>query len=104
MPRTNSDHFTYFIKADFGRGGISWVERSINDADKKTTLADIASGQWGDILQILECNPAENICNDVTEELLAAASALRVEDPSPVDLRAIRWDHERDLRKHEECV
>lgn len=100
----SNDVMIYMVLADFGRGGTAWVERSVNDADRKTTIADIASGQWGDVVKILECNPVENICNDVTEELLAAADALRADEPSPVDLRAIRWDHARDLIKHSEVV
>ncbi len=80
MPRPQRakahDVFTYFVLADFGKAGIAWVERSVNDADRKTTVADITSGQWGDVMTILECNPAENICNDVTEELLREAGGV----------------------------
>lgn len=104
MPRPQRakahDVFTYFVLADFGKAGIAWVERSVNDADRRTTVADITSGQWGDVMTILECNPVENICNDVTEELLREAG--RWDEPlEPIDTRAARFDHARDLRKHE---
>ena len=103
MPRpqraTAHDVFTYFVLADFGKSGIAWVERSINDADRRTTVTDITSGQWGDVMTILECNPVENICNDVTEELLREAG-LGDEPLEPIDTPAARWDHARDLRKH----
>ena len=104
MPRRQrskvQDVFTYFVLADFGKAGLAWVERSVNDADRKTTVADITSGQWGEVMTILECNPAENICNDVTEELLREAG--RWDEPlEPIDAQAARFDHTRDLRKHE---
>ncbi len=94
------DVFTYFVLADFGKAGIAWVERSVNDADRRTTVADITSGQWGDVMTILECNPVENICNDVTEELLREAGVWK-EALEPIDTQATRFDHTRDLRKHE---
>jgi hypothetical protein len=88
--------FTYFVLADFGKAGVAWVERNVNDADRKTTVADISSGQWGDVMTILECNPAENICNDVTEELLREAG-LWDEPLEPIDAicaSSRRRDHE----------
>jgi hypothetical protein len=103
MPRPQRakahDMFTYFVLADFGRAGVAWVERSTNDADRRTTVADITSGQWGDVVTILECIPVENVCNDVTEELLREAG-LWDEPLEPIDPQAARWDHARDLRKH----
>lgn len=103
MPRpqraTANDVFTYFVLADFGKAGVAWVERSANDADRRTTLADITSGQWSDVVTILECNPVENVCNDVTEELLREAGVWD-EPLEPIDAQAARWDHARDLRKH----
>lgn len=100
------DIFTYFVQADFGRGGLAWVERSVNDADRKTTIADIASGQWGDIRQILEVNPAENVCNDVTDELLTLAGLLNVDDQAPSSVEHAAWLNDRayDERKHEVAV
>jgi hypothetical protein len=97
---TPQDVFTYFVLADFGKAGIAWVERNVNDADRRTTVADITSGQWGDVMTILECNPAENICNDVTEELLREAGVLD-EPLEPIDAQVERFDHAHDLRKHE---
>ncbi len=94
------DVFTYFVLADFGKAGVAWVERSVNDADRKTTVADISSGQLGDVMTILECNPVENIRNGVTEELLREAG-LWDEPLEPIDAQAARFDHAHDLRKHE---
>lgn len=68
-----SDRTIYFILCDFGRHGRAYVERDAGDMDRKTTIRDIADRQFSNIVQILECNPAEHICSDVTEEILGAA-------------------------------
>lgn len=72
-----NDTMIYFVQINFGkRIGTAFVERDTADMDRKTTIQDIRDGQWrGDVVKVLECNPVENICNDVTDEILAAAFA-----------------------------
>lgn len=101
----NNDRMIYFVQVDFGKLGPAWVERSPADMDRKTTIADIASGQFSEIVQILECNPAEHICSDVTEELLREAFG-ECDEPTmtSIERMADAWDHARDLRKHSEVM
>jgi hypothetical protein len=109
MPRhTQSNERTlYFVECDFGKAGLAFVERSPADMDRKTTVADIAANQWSaDVVKVLAVTPGDFSAEDVTEEILADAGLVSAEhdNPSPVDLRAIRWDHDRDILKHEERV
>lgn len=104
----NPDQMIYFVLVDFGRPlGTAWVERSIENMDRKTTIADIARGEWGrdvEVIKVLECNPVENICNDVTESILAEALPEIHEVPTAAERQAWAFDHSHDLRKHSEVV
>ena len=88
-----NDNTIYFVQVNFGkRIGTAFVERDSASMDRKTTIQDIREGQWrGDVVKVLECNAAEHICSDVTEEILAEAyapSVVRVGDHSPELVRA----------------
>lgn len=65
------DQMIYFVQVDLGRQGLVWLERS--DTSRKDTINDIREGQIVDVTAILECNPVEHICRDVTEEIKHAA-------------------------------
>jgi hypothetical protein len=65
------DQMLYFVQCDFGRRGLAWVERS--DCSRKATIRDIRSGELEDVICVLECNPVETICRDVTEDFLTFA-------------------------------
>jgi hypothetical protein len=58
------DTFHYFVQCDFG-DGLAWLER--DDTSRYALLRDLRSGEIKDVTAILECNPVENVCNDVTE-------------------------------------
>lgn len=78
--RSTSDRMIYFVQVDFGGEiGLSWVERDPARMDRKSTAADIADRQFGYIEQIIECNPVEHICSDVTSELMREAEALALQ-------------------------
>lgn len=74
----SNDRMIYLIECDFGkRIGRAFVERDSADMDRRTTIRDIAEGQFrGEVVTVLECNPVENICNIVTDEILTAAGVV----------------------------
>lgn len=73
----------HFILADFGpKFGRAWVERDLKDMDRATTIADIANGQWGGsvtVIQVIEVNLPSCASRDVTAEIMLAASMQRAE-------------------------
>lgn len=53
--------------------------------DRKTVVRDIASGQYEGLVQVLECNPVEHVCDDVTKDLAWEVSALWSEYGEPLN-------------------
>ena len=64
----NLDQMLYLIfEAD--RAGNIWIaERQISDMDRKTTLEDVASLQFENLVSVIEFNPVEHTSRDVTED------------------------------------
>jgi hypothetical protein len=56
----------YFVLADYGDRGHAFVETDIARNSLRQVIVDIATGEIRRPVQILECNPAEGICRDVT--------------------------------------
>jgi hypothetical protein len=92
----------FIVMVDFGRGrgkpsgfGAN-VEPEMSRREIVEEVRDcIANGRQ--IVHVkLVCG---NDMHDVTHEILS--EALAGIEPEPVDLRAISFDHARDLRKHE---
>ncbi|HXJ02897.1 MAG TPA: hypothetical protein VNH44_16880, partial [Micropepsaceae bacterium] len=48
------DPMLYFVLADFGPLGRAWVERSVGDMDRNTTIRDIREGQIENVVRVLE--------------------------------------------------
>jgi hypothetical protein len=71
----NNDRMIYFVLCDFGRHGLEWVARDPANMTRRETIIDIQSGELRDVIQVLECNPCEGICHDVTGDMLAEAAA-----------------------------
>lgn len=95
------DRMTYLVICAAKEGSYA-PERYLSDMGRAATIKDIASGQFsGDVLQVIEINPVERICNDVTAEILEAAGCNDDEPMTAADNQAAAWDHARDLRKHE---
>ena len=67
MP-TIKDHMTY-IAICGSRSGSYVRERNLAETDRKLIVADIASGEIEDMVQVLEINPVEGTCRDVTEDI-----------------------------------
>ena len=92
QPRKNiiEDHMVYFVLC--GPGTYA-PERNLSDMDRATTVRDIAKAQFEDVIQVLECSPAEHVCNDVTADILRDAAFFILSNLDYEDLN----DWERDF-------
>lgn len=73
----------YIVVCESG-GGAYLPERKVSDLDRATVIKDIADGQYEGLTQVLEINPAEGICRDVTEDIAWEVSALWSRDGEPL--------------------
>lgn len=96
----NPDIMIYFVLCRY-RAGLAWAERDPANMSRRDTIADIMTGDLENVVTILECNPVEHVCSDVTEDILSEAGVLLGIGMDPSD--KIEWlnDHRRDQRKHE---
>lgn len=94
----NNDKMIYFVLCDFGKIGREWVARNPANMSRRDTIVDIQSGELPSVVTVLECNPFENICNDVTEDIMRDAF---IPEASTVSMQDLTFDHARDHRKHE---
>lgn len=86
----------FVVMIDYGRRG----REAIVDPEitRREVVSRILSGEYTNISFIHEI--ADRAVEDVTEEILAEAALPEIAS-SGVDLQADRFDHARDLRKHE---
>lgn len=55
------------------QGQLYVPEREVSEMDSRTTLKDIAAGEWTNLSSVLVFNPVEHICTDVTREFVTGA-------------------------------
>lgn len=79
------DHMAYIVVCDSGDGAYL-PERKVSDLDRATVVKDIADGQYEDLRQVIEFNPVEHICNDVTSEIMGEAAFEIIKDTHYDDL------------------
>jgi hypothetical protein len=86
----------FVVMIDYGRRG----REAIVDPEitRREVISRVASGEYKNISFIHEI--ADCSVDDITVEILAEA-ALPETPGTDTDLRASRFDHARDLRKHE---
>ncbi len=86
----------FVVMIDYGRRG----REAIVDPEitRREVVSRIASGEYRNISFIHEV--ADSAVDDITAEILAEAALPEVRD-AEADLQADRFDHARDLRKHE---
>lgn len=101
MPRTQINQTLYFVECDFGRLGRSFVEIDRDRNSRQSVIDDIASGKYRDVLTVLEMNPVEGRCRDVTDEIFGEIRFANEVADLAADRQAAKFDHARDLRKHE---
>lgn len=96
----NPDQMIYFVQCRY-KSGLAWAERDPANMSRRDTIADIMTGDLEHVVTILECNPVEHLCSDVTEDILSAAGVF-VTDEAPLSGQdKIEWlnDHRRAMRK-----
>ncbi len=72
----NHDRMIYFVLCQYN-SGPAWAERDPANMTRHETVIDIRSGELPNVRMVLECNPVERICNDVTDEIMSEASQFR---------------------------
>ena len=91
----------FVVMIDYGRRG----REAIVDPEitRREVISRVASGEYRNISFIHEV--ADHNVDDITAEILAEAAlpeiALTEIPATGADLQANRFDHARDLRKHE---
>ncbi len=86
----------FVVMVDYGRRGREAVVDP--EITRREVIARIASGEYRNISFIHEI--AGSVVDDITAEILAEAAIPEIA-MSGADLQADRFDHARDLRKHE---
>ena len=86
----------FVVMIDHGRRGREAVVDP--EVTRREVVSRVASGEYRNISFIHEI--ADRSVDDVTEEILAEAAAPEVVADC-TDAAADRFDHARDLRKHE---
>jgi hypothetical protein len=86
----------FVVMIDYGRRGREAIVDP--EVTRREVISRIASGEYRNISFIHEV--ADSSVEDITAEILAEAALPAIEDAG-TDLQADRFDHARDLRKHE---
>jgi hypothetical protein len=86
----------FVVMIDYGRRGREAIVDP--EVTRREVVSRIASGEYQNISFIHEI--AGGAVEDVTEDILSEAALPEIA-PSEIDLQANRFDHTRDLRKHE---
>ncbi len=86
----------FVVMIDYGRRGREAVVDP--EITRREVVSRIASGEYKNISFIHEV--VDRAIDDVTEEILAEAALPEIAADG-ADLQANRFDHARDLRKHE---
>ena len=86
----------FVVMIDYGRRGREAIVDP--EVTRREVVSRIISGEYRNISFIHEI--ADTCVNDITAEILAEAALPDIADAG-ADLQADRFDHARDLRKHE---
>ena len=87
MPIT--DQMIYVVVAAHS-GSAYLPEQNVSELDRASVVADIASGQFEGLVQVLECNPVEHVCSDVTEDIAREVMTAWANEGEPL----APWQHE----------
>jgi hypothetical protein len=86
----------FVVMIDYGRRGREAVVDP--EMTRRDVVARVASGEYSNISFIHEID--DRSVEDVTTDILAEAAVPEIES-GEIDLQADRFDHLRDLSKHE---
>jgi hypothetical protein len=88
----------FVVMIDYGRRGREAIVDP--EVTRREVISRIASGEYRNISFIHEV--ADSSVDDITAEILAEAALPAIEDAG-TNLQADRFDHARDIRKHEKA-
>jgi hypothetical protein len=88
----NLDKMFVLIVNDYGPHGIAFAETGLADATFEKACEDLHSGQFSNPRAVIEFNPVEGRCRDITEEVMDVVREMAEAD----DAHATQWDHEDD--------
>jgi hypothetical protein len=86
----------FVVMIDYGRRGREAIVDP--EVTRREVISRISSGEYSNISFVHEI--ADASVDDITAEILAEAALPDIADAN-ADLQANRFDHARDLRKHE---
>ena len=86
----------FVVMIDYGRRGREAIVDP--EVTRREVISRIVSGEYRNISFIHEID--DGAVEDITAEILAEAALPEI-PATGADLQANRFDHERDLRKHE---
>jgi hypothetical protein len=86
----------FVVMIDYGRRGREAVVDP--EMTRRDVVARIASGEYSNVSFVHEI--VDKSVEDITADIMSEA-ALPILDGQDTDLQAARFDHVRDLRKHE---
>jgi hypothetical protein len=86
----------FVVMIDYGRRGREAIVDP--EVTRREMISRVASGEYKNISFIHEI--ADHGVDDITAEILAEAALPEI-SATGADLQANRFDHARDLRKHE---
>jgi hypothetical protein len=86
----------FVVMIDYGRRGREAIVDP--EVTRREVIARVASGEYNNISFIHEI--ADSTVDDITAEILAEATVPEI-PATGADRQAGRFDHARDLRKHE---
>jgi len=86
----------FVVMIDYGRRGREAIVDP--EVTRREVISRIVSGEYSNISFIHEI--ADSTVDDVTADIMAEAALPDIGD-ADADLQANRFDHARDLRKHE---
>ncbi len=86
----------FVVMIDYGRRGREAIVDP--EVTRREVVSRVASGEYNNISFIHEIEGSA--VEDITEEILAEAAVPEIASDG-ADLQASRFDHMRDLRKHE---
>jgi hypothetical protein len=77
----------YIVLNDFGQLGRSYLETDEAEADEKTVVSNIISGQYSNPIRVVAFNTVEGWSRDVTEDIARAVleqeeSYSEISDPA----------------------
>lgn len=88
-PSIIKDRMVYLVICGH-KSGPYIPERNIADMDRKSIVADIASGKIDDVLQVIEFNPIEGTSRDVTEDIAHDVMTVWADEGEPL----LNWQFE----------